>query len=221
MTSCLYPSNAVVTVFVRGGENGAVVSDDGHAIDELTALNRDIPDVDRFLNPICRRSGMNAKNGIIFSPRIEWRQLPAAIAFVAGASASAVASGLQKLKTRRSRNLQKELQYRLLQSFPRDRIQRDSRIVGQSTRTYTFDSTVQVNSHLLIIDPVVADPNSINSRAIAHLDVSQKQDDTIIQRLVYDDQEDWKAADMNLLQTVAKMVPLSHLGTAIQEFVKN
>ena len=219
-TPCLYPSNAMVTVFVRGGPNGAIVSDDGRAIDELTVLNREISDVDRFLSRVCWRSGMNARNGKIYSPRIEWRQLPAAIAFVAQASATAVTIGLQRFKTRRNRDLHKELRNLLFQSFSEDRIQKDSRLTGHSTRSYSFDNIVQVSAHLLIVDPVVNDPNSINARAIAHLDVSRKQDDSIIQHLVYDDTVEWKAADLNLLQTAATIVPFSNLEPVMREFAR-
>ena len=219
-TPCLYPSNAMVTVFVRGGANGAIVSDDGRAIDELTVLNREISGVDRFLSRVCWRSGMNAKNGKIFSPRIEWRQLPAAIAFVAQASATAVTVGLQRFKTRRSRDLHKELRSFLFQSFPEDRIQKDSRVTGHSERSYSFENIVTVNLHSLIVDPVVNDPNSINARAIAHLDVSRKRDDSIIQHLVYDDTAEWKAADLNLLQTAATIVPFSDLGPVMREYAR-
>lgn len=216
-TTCLYPSNAMVTVFVRGGPNGAVVSDDGQAIDELTALNRDIPDADRFLYRFCRQSGMKAEKGVIFSPRIEWRQLSAAIAFVANTSAAAVTAGLQSLKTRRGRDLHKELDDLLFRSFPEDRIKRKFRVVGQSTRSYSLD-IVHVNSHILIVDSVVPDPNSIHSRATAHFDIGRRQDDSIIQHLVYDDEENWKAADLNLLQTVTTIVPLSQAEPVMREY---
>jgi hypothetical protein len=216
-TTCMYPSNALVTVFVRGGMSGAVVSDDGQAIDELTALNRDIPDADKFLHRFCVRSGMKSDKGVIFSPRIEWRQLLAAIAFVANTSVVAVTAGLQTLKKRPSRNLRKELEHVLYQSFPEDRIKKDFRVVGHSTRSYSFNA-VHVNTRILIMDPVGPEANSVNSRAIAHFDVGRKNDDTIIQRLVYDDELRWKAADLNLLQSAAKVVPFSNLGPAMQEF---
>ena len=218
-TSCLYPSNALVTVFVRGGPTGAVVSDDGQAIDELTAVNLDIPDADRFLYRFCRQSGMKAEKGVIFSPRIEWRQLPAAIAFVANTAATAVTAGLQSLKTRRGRDFHKELDNVLLRSFPKDRIKRKFRVVGQSARPYTFD-IVHVDSNILIVDSVVPDSNSIHSRATAHFDVGRRQDDSIIQHLVYDDEENWKAADLNLLQTVTTIVPLSQAEPVMREYAK-
>ena len=216
-TTCMYPSNALVTVFVRGAMNGAVVSDDGQAIDELTALNRDISDADKFLHRFCNRSGMKSAKGVIFSPRIEWRQLPATVAFVANTSVAAVTAGLHLLKKRPSRNLRKELDHVLLQSFPEDKIKKGFRVVGHSTRAYSFNA-VHVNSRILIMDPVGPDANSVNSRAIAHFDIGRKKDDTIIQRLIYDDDLRWKAADLNLLQAAAKVVPFSNIEPAMQEF---
>ena len=217
-TSCLYPSNAMVTVYVRGGPNGAVVSDDGRAIDELTALNRDITNVDKFLSRFCNRSGLKAENGKITSARVSAQQLPASIVLVANASAAAVVWGVDKLKLRRRRNLREELERLLKLSFPSEIIEKKRHIEGKSTRHYRFDTVIRLNERLLLIDPVMPDANSINSHAIAHLDVRQREDDTIIQRLIFDDEEDWSAADLNLLQMTATLVPLSRVNQAMKGF---
>ena len=217
-TSCLYPSNAMVTVFVRGGPNGAVVSDDGRTIDELTALNREIPNADKFLYRFCRQTGLKAQEGKIVSPKITGNQLVATIAFVANASASAAAWGVEKLKLRRRRNLREELEKLLNQSFASAKIQRRRYIEGKSTRQYCFHNVIRLDGRVLVIDPVTRDPNSINSHAIAHLDVSRLRNDTIIQRLVFDDEEKWNAADLNLLQMAATLVPFSGLEVAVRGF---
>ena len=210
-TACLYPSNAVVTVYVRGGsEYGAVVSDEGRAVDELTACNREIPDADRFLLRFCRRGGLRAKNGKITSPKVEAGQLAASIAFVANASAAAATGGLASLKLRSLRDLRKDLEILLGRTFPSGRIVRDRRIEGKSTRSYRFGSVIRLeHERLLLVDPVTPDANSINAHAIAHLDVSLRKDDSILQRLMYDDEDHWRASDLNLLQTTATLVPFS------------
>lgn len=217
-TSCLYPSNAMVTVYVRGGPNGAVVSDDGRAIDELTALNRDIQNADKFLSRFCNRLGLRAQNGKISSPRVSAQQLPASIVLVANASAAAVTWGIDKLKLRRRRNLREELEKLLNLSFPSDIIEKKRHIEGKSTRQYRFDTVIRLDERILLIDPVVPDANSINSHAIAHLDVKQREDEQIIQRLIFDDDEDWSAADLNLLQMAATLVPLSRVDQAMKRF---
>ena len=217
-TSCLYPSNSLVTVFIRGGPNGAVVSDDGRAIDELTALNRDIPNADKFLRKFCVKTGLEAKNGKIFSPMIFGGQLPAAVVFVANASAAAVSWGVNKLKVSRARDLRKELEDVLAQSLPASRIERNYRVEGQSTRNYRFDHVVHLGSQVLIFDPVNPDANSINARAIAHFDVGNRKDDQILQHLVYDEDENWKTSDLGLLQMAATIVPLSRADGVVRDY---
>ena len=220
LTSCLYPSNAAVTVSVRGGPKmGAIVSDDGQAIDELTACNRDIPNADKFLSRFCLRAGLVAENGKIRSPRISADQLVSAVALVANASAIAVSRGLEIFKPRSRRNIRRELEYLLGQTFPIQHIEKGRRISGESTRTYRFDTVVRLdNSRLLVIDPVAPDASSINSHAIAHLDVRQLGDENIVQRLVYDDHEKWPSSDLNLLRMAATIVPLSNAREVLHKF---
>lgn len=219
-TSCLYPSNAAVTVYVRGGPiMGAIVSDDGRAIDELTACNRDIQHADKFLSPFCRRAGLVAENGKIRSPRIEAHQLASAVAFVANASANAVSRGLALLRPRSRSTVKEELEALLNHTFPIQHIERSWRIEGESTRTYKFDTVIKLdNRRILLIDPVSPDPNSINAHAIAHLDVGRLKDSSIAQRLVYDDHDNWKSSELSLLQMAAPIVPLSHAEKAFDSF---
>jgi hypothetical protein len=68
----------------------------------------------------------------------------------------------------------------------------------------------------LIIDPVSNDPSSINARVVANLDVKATGNPNIIQRIVYDDEDDWSAVDLNLLQVGATAVPFSRAGEVIE-----
>jgi hypothetical protein len=61
----------------------------------------------------------------------------------------------------------------------------------------------------LIIDPVVRDPSSISMRVLAHLDIHALNDPLLVQRIVYDDDESWVAADLNMLGMAATPVPFS------------
>ena len=216
-TACMYPTNAWVTVYVRGGPNGAVVSDDGQAIEELTVQNREIHNPDRFLQRFCKRAGLEVKSGTINSPRIAGSQLPAAIAFVANASAEAVFWGMDKLRVRARRNLGEELERLLRTSLPKQTLEKDFEIEGKSARHYKFANAVRLSEKFVLIDPVFPEPSSINARGIAHMDVSQKKDDSIIQRLIYDDDEDWKAPDLNLLQMAATVVPYSRADQVVED----
>lgn len=214
-TQCLYPSLAAVTVYVQGGPNGAIVSDAGRAIDELTACNREIPDADRFLRRFCEKTGLKAEQGKIVSPKVSATQLAAAVAFVANASASAVAYGLDHLKSKPRRDVRAELLSVLRQTFPPKRITRQ-RFVGTSNRPYTFDYVIHGSGdRYFLVDPVKPDPNSINSRAIAHLDLKGAGELNLTQRLVYDEEDAWQAADLNLLRMAAPLIPLSRAAVVL------
>lgn len=210
-THCLYPDNAVVTVWVRGGpEYGFVVCDEGRAIDELTAYNKEIPNPDRFLFRFCRREGLLAKDGKIHSPRVPIDSLASAVSFVATASAHAVTRGLETLQIRRPRNLRKELSELLGRTLPVQHVHREVRLPGKTMRFYRFDAVIDLGERRrLLVDPVTPDPGSINARAVAHFDVGRLEDGNILQRIVYDDRHDWPAADLNLLQMAATVVPFS------------
>lgn len=210
-THCLYPDNAVVTVWVKGGpEYGFVVSDEGRAIDELTACNREILHPDRFLRRFCRREGLSAKNGQIFSPRVPIDSLASTVSFVANASAHAVVKGMETLRDRRPRNLRRELGELLGRTLPIQRVRKDVYLHGHTTRSYRFEAAIDLGrNRRMLIDPVTPDPGSINARAVAHLDIGRLKNESILQRIVYDDRHDWPASDLNLLQTAATIVPFS------------
>ncbi len=210
-THCLYPDNTVVTVWVKGGpEYGFVVSDEGRAIDELTAYNREIHNPDRFLLRFCRREGLSVKDGKIHSPRVPMDGLASAVSFVATASANAVTRGLETLRLRMSPNLRKELSDLLGRTLPAQRVRRDVRLRGHTTRYYRFEAVIDLGGERrLLMDPVTPDQGSINARAVAHLDVGRLEDVNTLQRLVYDDRHDWPASDLSLLQTAATIVPFS------------
>ena len=221
-THCLYPSNAGVTVFVSGGPNAAIVSDEGGAIDELSTHNRMVLGPDKFLRRFCRSSGLKAEQGKIYSPAVPAEKLHSAVVLVANASAAAAHYGVGHIKLHHRRDLRKELRGILERSFERDRVETDRELVGNSSRPYRFDHVIRINANrLLVIDAVLAEANSINAHAIAHIDLGQVEDENIVQRMVYDDQDEWRSADLNLLQMASTLVPLSGLEPALHPFVRH
>jgi hypothetical protein len=89
-------------------------------------------------------------------------------------------------------------------------VQLDGRLTGKSSRQYHFDHVVTLNGNRRLVgDAVLPDASSINSRAIANMDVGRLDDPSIIQRIVYDDEQEWDSADLNLLQMAATLVPYS------------
>lgn len=217
-THCLYPDNAIVAVWVRGSpEYGFVASDEGRAIDELTTCNREIPNVDRFLARFCQRGGLSASKGNIVSPRVGMQGLVSAILFVANASAEAVSKGLDALKSHRPRSLRRDLESVMIGTFPSQRIKRDVHLQGETSRYYRFEAEIDIGEgSRLLIDPVTPDANSINARHVAHYDFGRRSDARFIQHIVYDDRENWRAADLSLLQMAATIVPYSKAGSVLR-----
>src|ERR1700674_4477671 len=94
-TQCLYPSNGTVTVFVTGGPNGWVVSDEGRAIQEIMAHGLDVPsNVEPFLRPFAQPQGLRIKGTKIHTPVIPADALAGAISLVANASSLAAFHGV-------------------------------------------------------------------------------------------------------------------------------
>lgn len=216
-THCLYPSNTSVTVYVTGGPHGARVSDDGGAIDELSHHGCLLSDPDKYLRRFCRRAGLNSQHGRIYSSVVPADGLVAAVALVANTSSTAAHWGIDRITTRRLRDLRKELYAVLKQRFPEERILLEGRLTGKSNRQYHFDHVITLNrDRRLVVDSVLPDANSINSRAIAHLDLAQKEDPNITQRMVYDEDQEWASADLNLLQMASTLVPLSRLAANLE-----
>jgi hypothetical protein len=170
-----------------------------------------VPNPDRFLRRFCTK-GIGAIDGKLVSPAVPAPQLTSAVMLVANASAAAAHWGVEHLKVKRHRDLRAALYGSLAKHFAAERIERQGHLFGKSNKRYRFDNVVTLNaSHKLVVDAVQPDPNSINSRTVAHLDVRQLEDPNIIQRIVYDQEEDWDSADLNLLQMAATLIPLSHL----------
>ena len=216
-TQCLYPSNSTVTVYVRGGVRDAIVSDDGAAIDELTSHNRLVDKPDQYLRRFCRPVGLKWQRGKIFSESVSSEQLTSAILLVANASSTAARWGFDHIKFHRRRDLRQELQGILLLKFQKDRIETERRLTGKSSRAYRFDQVVRFDhERFLVIDAVMPDANSINAHAIAHMDLKGLDDKSFIQRIVYDDEEDWRSSDLSLLQMATTIVPFSNVKRALE-----
>lgn len=217
-THCMFPSGAIVVVYIVGGEYELVVSDEGAAIDELSTHNRFLHDPDRFLRKFSRKNGVFVENGKIYSGRIEHDQALAGIIRVANAANEAVRAGFDQIQIRKKRNIRHELQKLLDNSIPKSQMQKGRIVYGKSSRSYKFESAVRLdNDNFVLIDPVFPDANSINSRAIAHFDVKQLSDKRISQRIVYDEAEEWSSSDLNLLQMAATLVPLSKAGESLEK----
>ncbi len=209
-TQCLYPSNDCVVVYVYGGENECVVSDGGGALDEISSHGITVENPMKLLKQFSIGRGIITNGQKVFTNRVPWEALVSAIVLVANASAEAANWAVDNMKPKVRRNIKSALLSTLCLYYSRDRIKTDERLTGKSARSYRFDNVVMIGEgKKLLVDAVIPEPGSVNARVVAHLDVSRNEDSNVIQRIVYDDDDKWSSADLNILQMAAELVPLT------------
>jgi hypothetical protein len=220
-THCLYPSNKAVTVYISGGANECVVSDYGGAVDEISTAGLSIPDTNKMLRQFCRPVGLNVSHGQIVSPPVPITACMSAVVAVANASRDAAMWGVANLKPRRKRNLVAEISNILGRHFAADKIRASEAITGASNRRYEIDWVIPLSStRKLLIDSVLPEPNSVNAKAVAHMDIhgsNGKDQATLVSLLAYDDDDEWKSSDLRLLQMAGKLTPISSMDRTIEQ----
>jgi len=215
-THCLYPSNATVNVYVRGGASEFVVSDDGGAIEEIAGAGFRDRLTDRQIRGAVGRQGLKVENGVIYSPPVSLKALPAAILLVANASKETADLALSRLRMTVTRDFKAALTD-LLQRHFHDNL-KTAKVIGHSNKPHTFSNVIWLSGdRRLLVDPVVNDASSVNARLASNLDVKMAADPLIDQLIVYDDTQEWSSSDLKLLQIAAPTVPFSR---AEREIVK-
>jgi hypothetical protein len=145
---------------------------------------------------------------------------PVAVLHVANASQAIAHWFFEHLKIEKPRNFKLLLSEFLRKSFD-DKV-RPEVIVGHSNKPQKFTNVLKLPSgRRLIIDPVLNDASAINARVVANLDVKANNDPSIEQRIVYDDDQAWSAADLNLLRVGATAVPFSRSEEVIKRLASN
>jgi hypothetical protein len=213
---CLYPSNGMVSVMVRGGPNRFFVSDEGGALREILSAGADVQHPDKTLRRVLHLSGLLVGAGKISSPEVGLAELPAAIALVANASKDAADWLFDHCKIERRRDFKRIVRDFLAQTFVEQEM-KTATVAGNSNKIHKFDNVISLPSgKSLIVDAVVHDMNSINSSVVANLDVQARSDPRLIQRIVYDDEDEWPAPDIALLSVGATVVPFSKSGAVFE-----
>jgi len=219
VTQCLYPSNDAVRVRVIGGSNSFQVSDDGGAMEETSAAGYPTGAAHRTIARLVSRQGLNFKNGIIFSPTVSEQELPAAILLVANLSKEATHWCFDHLKLGASRNFRGLLRDLLDRHYNME-IQHNAPVVGRSNKQWHFDHLLHgPDKKRILIDPVVNDASSVNARLAAHLDVRSLGDPGTLQRIVYDDRQEWTSSDLTLLSMGAPVVPFSRARETVERLM--
>ncbi|MCK1686459.1 hypothetical protein [Bradyrhizobium sp. 145] len=215
-THCMYPSNGLVQVTVRGGEETIVASDEGGAFGEALSAGIAVKDYDRSLARLVKDHGLILKAGIIHTKPVPIAAAPLAIVLVANASQEVARWLYDHVKIKRTRDFKALLSDFLEKRFD-DRVHHNAPVVGNSNKQHRFANVIDLDhERRLIIDPVSNDASSVNARVVANLDVQAMGDPRIIQRIVFDDEDDWSPEDLNLLQVGAVPVPFSRVGEVIE-----
>jgi hypothetical protein len=215
-THCMYPSNGLVQVTVRGGAETVVVSDEGGGVGEALSAGVPFKDYNRTLSHLIGEQGLTIRNGIIFTPQIPIDAVALGILHVANASQEIARWFYEHLKIKRTRDFKTLLADFLKLTFD-DRVSHNTTIVGHSNKPHKFENVVLLPSgRRLIVDSAVHEHSSINARVVANLDVKAVNNPMLEQRIVYDDDEAWTAADLNLLQVGATVVPFSRSSEVIR-----
>lgn len=208
-THCIYPTGEFVRVRVYGRAEAFIVSDEGNAVRQVESAGATLADPDRTISRSASKLGLMTHAGILRTRAVTWQQVPYAIAAMANASQKIAEELFDKIKVNHSRDFKLLLKNLLEVSFPAN-VHPDT-LTGSSNRTHRFESVINLDTRRLIIDPVVRDASAINARVVANIDIKRANIPMLDQRIVYDDQEDWTAAELNLLQFGAPLVPYSRL----------
>jgi hypothetical protein len=208
-TFCLYPSGGFVQVSVRGGTNSFVVSDDGGAVQEVEAAGMVLRNPDAMVKQFVPSNCM-MRGGILRSTVVSREELPVVIAAVSSASKEMADWFFAHLQIKRNRDFKQIVNAFLKKTFDH-RVKHNGVIVGQSNKPHHFENVIRLDAgKILVVDPVLNDSNSRNSRLVAHLDIKNAGRSDIDQRLVIDDEDDdWLPADIQLLTLGATVVPYS------------
>lgn len=208
-TQVLFASGSIVRVFVEGRSSSFIVHDGGSAIDEFSNNGGLHPRAATVLRSHFREQGIHVGDaGEITSPGISPSEIAPTIALIANASREAEDYLMSRWKPRVRRNFKRLLRNMLEAEFPH--IRPEYRIVGPSQKQHTFDFALERSKGgLVLVDAVHNDQNAISSAVLRNLDVRSSGQHDLEQRIIYDDAEEWRAEDLNLLKLGAKVVSFS------------
>lgn len=214
-TSCMYPSSGLVRVYVRGGKDTAVVSDDGEALGEATAAGIHLEKPDSFLRNFVQTRGLNMKGGVLIAPVVDIKAAHIAVLHVANVAGDVAQWVYERGGMKRRQDFRVMLAQFLENSFGDNLAQ--ARIFGASNKHHKFSNVISfANGRKLIVDAVANEPSSINARVVANLDVKSAHNPNVVQRIVFDDAERWSSSDLSLLQIGATLVPFSRAQDVIR-----
>jgi hypothetical protein len=223
-THCLYPSNSAVTVWIGRGIDSFFVHDNRSAIEGLSSSGtRDRHSIlysTLVVQHVVKPYGLSIdESGLIKADKVPYEDLLSTIMLVANASKDAAIELLGRFHPRLRRNIKAELAKLLEIKFP-NHVYRNTTVLGKSNKLHKFDNLIRLpGDRQLILDAVTREASAINAALVAHLDVKNAEYPEIEQRIIYDDNDNWTAADLNLLKLGAPPVPFSHALEVLERLV--
>lgn len=215
-TSCILPSGSLLAVSIQPVIDGWIVCDEGSAVWDAESGGRTVEHAIRGLKARLSGQGLKLENGKIYSSRVGAADLPYMVAYVATATLDAAKWLSGRAKATDRPDISERLPVLLRQEYPQLVAPEPITLRGDTDKAYTFKNVLVLpNRNRLILDPVLHQDGSIKSRVLANLDVSRAKPDKVIQRIVYDDQEDWSQQDLALLQVGAPAVAF----TSVREMI--
>lgn len=214
-THYIYPSNSFIQVVVRGGQSSFYITDDGAAVREIEMAGAEIQRPDKLLRNLTMPRGLFIENGVIKSKFVGPREIPAVMALVANVSRECAEFLFNRARIKIQRDLKKLVSQYLVNVFE-DRVSKDQVLIGKSNKPHKFENVVKLMNKRLIVDAVVYQQTAINARVLANLDVANAGYNDIEQRIIYDDQENWRAEDLNLLAVGSPVVAFSRAPEVLQ-----
>lgn len=218
-TTNMLGTGEVIRVAVIGGVSECVVSDQGLAIRELEMAGAEVRNPERLLRPYAKRYGIEV-SGTDLYVRIPTEDVAAAIMLVSGACREAYDGELRRIRFAPRRDLREALS-RFLKSTPLDLSEHKGIITGKNAQhefAHVFETHDQ--SGLVIVDSVLPEPSSINSRVVAHLDIRAALEGRAEQFVIYDDEDDWSSDKLGLIQLAAPIIPFSKIGGALLPYLQ-
>lgn len=216
-THCQLPNGSLVKLQIRRSEDGWIVSDGGAAVDEAAASGIGKPNFGLNVRRALRSKGLHFTDGRIESPKIDRDSLFNAVVIVAN-TCREIAETLIFVGSRfENETLELRTRRILVGRFHSWVLKRPVIINGASDRQHKFDMALDIpGGRKVLVDVVRHQGNSINSSIVSNLDIARLRNPNIIQRIVFDPEEDWKTEEIELLSVGATPVALPSLADSIE-----
>lgn len=215
-THCQLPNGSLVKVHIRRSGDGWIVSDGGSALDEAVASGIEKPVFGLNIRRVIRDKGLSFADGRIESPRVGEKSLFNATIVVANAARDIAETLIFIGSAFTEETLESRTRAILVGRFRSWVLSKPVIIPGASEREHKFDNALDLpDGRKVLVDVVKHQGNSINSTVVANLDVQRLNNPKLVQRIVFDPEENWKNEEIALLGVGAVPVALPSLGDSI------